>query len=828
MTRFLLVLLLCVEFGIEAAAVQQKPVLRAELRVEEESEEFPRAPGWFSGDTHEHIQYCDTTEHPILEIRDRMVAENLNVANVLIWNFTGLPFTEYICNVTGLLDPLSNVKRILQYGVETSQMSCARWGHLIGLNIGPDQARIARGSLMEGACSEMSGLGLGGDGTGALNAVVAQHFFTAPQAVCGYAHTTWTIGTYHPLGHDWNGQLLASGFTTDARYLDSAQRLAVPDVPKLMGIGFPLGPVRAFHPLLGAMDAALGNAQFVETVFSGQDVFQSVTPPAHWSELYYKLLSAGVRVALSGGTDRACLQTGGSEDYVRTYVRTGENLSYDAWTKGLAAGRTSIAAGPGRFLRLTLDRAEVGEEVRLFTPNLLGSARVELQVAGPIDDAIELVVNGEVVDARTVARTSGGTVFVGFDNVVFPESAWVAARLASQRAHTGAVYVIVDVRPVVDPHAAEYWMLWCDIVTKTTLDHPELGFFKRQQAEALALVARARRAFKSLRDVHGFDPAWGITRYGFSTVACRGPISIGASGPAKSDESLLLTCTNAPPLAEGVVYLSRAPELEESCEGDVFSFVRTDPGSLIGTFSALATHSGYAEVQVPSVPSGDPILYAQFVWTNPPDCAGTACSGGVAARSASDALSLLVQVPVLTALAVTPTNPSIALGTGVQFTAMGTFSNDTTQDLTNAVTWSSSNASVAAVSNAPGSEGLATSISPGVTTITATDLASGISGATTLTVRAVLLSIQVTPANPTILVGRTKQFTAIGTYNDGTTQNLTGSVTWSSSNASVATISNAPGTSGLASGVSSGLTTIAATDPESGVSGATTLRVLGN
>jgi hypothetical protein len=135
---------------------------------------------------------------------------------------------------------------------------------------------------------------------------------------------------------------------------------------------------------------------------------------------------------------------------------------------------------------------------------------------------------------------------------------------------------------------------------------------------------------------------------------------------------------------------------------------------------------------------------------------------------------------------------------------------------------------VATISNAPGSAGLATSVSAGLTTITATDPESGISGATTLTVRAVLLFIQVTPANPAILVGRTRQFTAIGTYNDGTTQNLTAAVTWSSSNASVATISNAPGTSGLATGVAPGLTTITATDPEGGVNGATTLRVLAN
>jgi len=60
-----------------------------------------------------------------------------------------------------------------------------------------------------------------------------------------------------------------------------------------------------------------------------------------------------------------------------------------------------------------------------------------------------------------------------------------------------------------------------------------------------------------------------------------------------------------------------------------------------------------------------------------------------------------------------------------------------------------------------------------------------------------LVSIAVTPANPSIAKSATQQFTATGTYSDGRTQNLTNSVSWTSSNTSVGTISN----TGLASGV---------------------------
>ena len=82
-----------------------------------------------------------------------------------------------------------------------------------------------------------------------------------------------------------------------------------------------------------------------------------------------------------------------------------------------------------------------------------------------------------------------------------------------------------------------------------------------------------------------------------------------------------------------------------------------------------------------------------------------------------------------------------------------------------------------------------------------------------------LSSITVTPANPSIKVGITQQFTAIGTYTDNTTQDLTSTATWSSSATSVATINGV----GLASGIAAGPTTIKATS--GAVNGTTTLTV---
>ncbi|HYG36545.1 MAG TPA: DUF4082 domain-containing protein, partial [Clostridia bacterium] len=82
-----------------------------------------------------------------------------------------------------------------------------------------------------------------------------------------------------------------------------------------------------------------------------------------------------------------------------------------------------------------------------------------------------------------------------------------------------------------------------------------------------------------------------------------------------------------------------------------------------------------------------------------------------------------------------------------------------------------------------------------------------------------LTSIAITPANPGVQLGATQQFSATGTYADGSTKDLTSQVGWNSSSTAVATIN----ASGLATGVAAGTTTISAN--LSGVSGSTVLTV---
>ena len=154
----------------------------------------------------------------------------------------------------------------------------------------------------------------------------------------------------------------------------------------------------------------------------------------------------------------------------------------------------------------------------------------------------------------------------------------------------------------------------------------------------------------------------------------------------------------------------------------------------------------------------------------------------------------------LVSIAVNPHNPSGDLGRSVSFTAMGTYADGTTVDITDSVTFASSNPLVATISIL----GLTSNIAPGTTTITAS-LGGITSPGDTLTV-VNPTAIAITPVNQTVGAGTNVQFSAYGNFADGLSVNLTKLVNWTSTNQSVATID----TNGLATTLTGGTTVITA------------------
>lgn len=179
-------------------------------------------------------------------------------------------------------------------------------------------------------------------------------------------------------------------------------------------------------------------------------------------------------------------------------------------------------------------------------------------------------------------------------------------------------------------------------------------------------------------------------------------------------------------------------------------------------------------------------------------------------------------VPTLVSIAVTPGSATIGVNATQQFTATGTFSDNSTKDVTTASTWTSSAPTTASI---VGTSGLATGVAAGgPVTITAKD--GTVTGTAQLTVTGssvTLVSLAVTPATATVAVGGTKQFTATGTFSDSTTKDLTTQSTWETSDSETASVGEG---TGLATGIAvGGPVTITAIAVGTDVSGTAQLTV---
>ncbi|MGA8212195.1 MAG: Ig-like domain-containing protein [Candidatus Sulfotelmatobacter sp.] len=294
-----------------------------------------------------------------------------------------------------------------------------------------------------------------------------------------------------------------------------------------------------------------------------------------------------------------------------------------------------------------------------------------------------------------------------------------------------------------------------------------------------------------------------VSSGGLAVGVGQGSVTISASSGTISGSAALSV---APPVLTGI---SISPGSASIAKGTTQQFAATGTYSdgstqnLTGTVTWSSSPTAVATIATSGLATGAGVGSATI----------TATSGSITASA-----TLSVGQPVLVSMAVTPANPSFALGTTQPLAATGTYSDGSTLDLTNSATWSTADGSIATVNT----QGVVTGVAPGNTGVAATS--GSITGSTTLTVTpAVLVSIAVTPAIPTIPLGTTQPFTATGTYTDGSMQNITGTVQWSSDTPTVATISNATGSQGVASGVGQGTANIRAS--VGSVASSTTLSV---
>jgi uncharacterized protein YjdB len=331
--------------------------------------------------------------------------------------------------------------------------------------------------------------------------------------------------------------------------------------------------------------------------------------------------------------------------------------------------------------------------------------------------------------------------------------------------------------------------------------------------EKQQFTATGRYSNGSTKDITN-SVLWSSSDTSIARISTSGLASSGATGSASITAALLgvaghgsITVMPAAPAA--LLSLAISPAAISIVPGDTQQF------KAIGTFNNGTQHD----------------ITTSVIWTSGNDAVASMIAGsaglvkglapGVSTISASSGklsststLTVSRAKATLVSIDITPGDAVLPLGTLQQFTATGTFSDASLQDITASVTWASSNNNVMSIARG----GLGTARALGSLTISATS--GSVTGGTTANVQSAALSfIKIRPTNKTIAQFTSQQFQAIGTYTDGSTHNLTGKVSWISSNTPVAKIVN----KGLAKALSPGTTTITVT--LGSISASTTLEV---
>ena len=553
------------------------------------------------------------------------------------------------------------------------------------------------------------------------------------------------------------GTFTPTGSLNTARAYQSATLLNNGTVLIAGGINtgiFGLNSAEIYNPLTGIFIAT-------GTMTSGH-AFHSAT----------LLNNGGVLVA--GGVDSNATPSASAELYdpsTGTFNSTGRMSTPRLWhTATLVNNGTVLVAGGSQDNQCCiLTSAEV------FDPSLGTFSLTGVLTSGRVFQSAVLLTTGQVLVAGGL---SGGNFGSGNPPFAVPLA---SAELYEAATLTPANLVSIAVSPANST-----------IPLDTSQQFVATGTFSNNSTEQLASVS------------------WGSSNSAVATIS-NDSTNLGNAYGAAQGTANLSACAGA--VCGSTTLTVGAPVLVSIA---VSPSNGTVPAGLSVQFDAMGTYSDGSMQDVTSTVTWSSATNPVAI-INSTGLATGVMTGGTTIIAALGAVqgtaTLTVTSPVLASISVTPTNPSIAAGTTQQFTATGTYSDGSMQNLTSMVMWGSFPSSVATITGG----GLATSVMAGSSTIGAT--MSNITGTATLTVtQPVLASIAVTPANPSISLGSTQQFTAIGTYSDGSTQNLTNTATWSSSAQGVAGVQT-----GVASAVGPGQTTIEAAS--GAINGSTTLTV---
>lgn len=317
---------------------------------------------------------------------------------------------------------------------------------------------------------------------------------------------------------------------------------------------------------------------------------------------------------------------------------------------------------------------------------------------------------------------------------------------------------------------SEYSTIAVNTTTKLTVEGDFSGYFKNDVTDQVTWeVVSGDVAFNSVNRVKGVTAGAAVVRATVKGVVATIPITVSSAAISSVAVTPL-----APSVPKGLTQQFKAvgtflDGTTTTTQDITFDAVWSSQDE---TVAKITTSGGLTGLATTADVLGTSTITAEF----------TDGSG----KKVSDSTVMTVTAPVVNTITVSPPNPSVLSVATRQFTATGTYSDGTTADITSLVSWNSSNGTLATMNGS-----VATTLAPGTLTISAAK--DGAIGNTTLTVTGgSLSSISVSPATPVLVKDTKTRITATGTFTNGRTRDITGAVTWTTTDTQ-ATVAKAGG-----------------------------------
>ncbi len=414
------------EYLVRRQAVKIEPGRPQTLSFRLERWIDPARLGWYSGDHHIHAAGCMHYETPSQGVRPEDMMRHILGEDLKVGSvLTWGPCYYYQKQFFEAKDNrLSTRDYLMRYDVEVSGFPSSHTGHLTLLRL-KDQDYPGAKVIEDWPTWDLPVL----------------RWARAQGAITGFAHSGWGLEV-------------------------KTDQLPNFELPRFDGIG--------------------ANEYIIDVAHDVVDFISTVDTPSVWElNIWYHTLNSGFRTRISGETDFPCIY-GERVGLGRSYVRLDGQLSYDAWTEGIRAGRAYVSDGKSHLLDFRVDDREVGTKGSELTLAAAKSVRVSARVAARLDEQpnaairglrydvkpywdlertrigetrrvpVELIVNGEAVARREIVA-DGELREVSFD-LPIERSSWVALRILPS-SHTNPIFVVVGDQPIRPSRKSVEWCL---------------------------------------------------------------------------------------------------------------------------------------------------------------------------------------------------------------------------------------------------------------------------------------------------------------------------------------------------------------------------------